>query len=405
MWKFFTLSVLILLSSCADKKEVHRDISTSENTIAIGFVDSLYSNILHEERKVWIYIPNSFSYSIYTGQRNYPVAYLLDGNTHFHAFTGILEHLSEENGNLVCPDMMVVGILNTNRNRDFTPTTDVDVKESGGGEKFSEFIEKELLPHIDSIYHPLPFRMLVGHSYGGLAAINIMLHHAAPFNAFLAIDPSLSWDNQVILKQADTLLAKTDFGNKRLFIGIANTMGSDISLKRLQQDTSADNRHIRSLLTFVNYLKNKDLRSLRWDYNFYEDEDHYSVPIRAEYDALHFIFRNYPFTAYNELFDSTISTDSAKRIVTDHFQNLSSELGYRVLPPEHFINAVAGMFLRDRLVARSEAFYVMNVQCYPQSSNANKSMAEFYARQNEKEKAAVYFKQANTLGKNRSAHP
>ncbi len=402
MRKIVALAFVSCLFACKDVRVVNGAAKNSiptANSIEIGFVDSLYSEILHEQRKIWIYIPNSFSYSIYNGQQHYPVAYLLDGNIHFHAFTGILEHLSEENGNLICPDMMVVGILNTNRGRDLTPTYDPLVKESGGGEKFSAFMEKELIPHIEALYHPSPFRMVIGHSYGGLTVVNMLLHHAALFNAFVAIDPSLSWNRQAILKQADILLPKVDFTNKQLFIGIANTMGSDMSLKRLQQDTSVDNVHIRSLLEFVSTLKSHPPKSLRWDYNYYEDEDHYSVPIRAEYDALHFIFRNYAFTAYNELFDSSISADSAVGVVTSHFKNASAEMGFAVLPPEHFINAIAGMFLRDGLTARAELFYAMNLQLYPQSSHANTCMGDFYAGQNNKPRAATYFEKARMLKK------
>ncbi len=391
------LSVLFLIG-CKGRQQqpvIHEGKGQASNAIEIGFVDSIYSGILHQQRKIWVYIPNSFSYSVFRGQQQYPVVYLLDGDAHFHSFTGIMEHLSEQNGNMVCPDMIVVGILNTNRTRDLTPTQDTAAyHQSGGGEAFSAFVEKELIPHIDSLYHPAPFRLLVGHSYGGLTVINTLLHHAAPFNAFVAIDPSLSWHNNVLLRQADTLLATTDFQQKLLFVGVANTMAADMTLKRVQQEKSPENRHIRSILNFISYLKRKPTGTLRWDYNYYEDEDHYSVPIRAEYDALHFIFRDYAFTAYTELFDSTISTDSALQLVNAHFSYVSQKLGFKMLPSEHFINAVGYMFLNDGLKDRARAFFQMNIDNYPQSSNAYDCMGDFCAVQKDSAKALEYYKKA-----------
>ena len=398
MKKLLLLFCIAGLLGCKNRHEPVVIQKVAGERIEIGFVDSVYSNILHEQRKVWIYIPNSFSYSVFKGQQHYPVVYLLDGDTHFHAFTGILEHLSEENGNMICPDMIVVGILNTDRTRDLTPTRDSTTDpHSGGADRFTEFIEKELILHIDSLYHPSPFRMLIGHSYGGLTVINTLLHHAEPFNAFVAIDPSLSWNNHVMLKQTDSVLATADFKSKKLFIGVANTMSADMTLRRVQQDTSAENRHIRSILAFVNDLKENAVKSLNWDYNYYEDEDHYSVPIRASYDALHFIFRDYAFTAYNELFDTSITTDSAKQIVASHFKYASCKLGFEMQPPEHFLNALANMFQKEGLTERAKAFLQWNLNYYPNSCNACECMGDFCSKQNNNAEALEFYKKAAAL--------
>ena len=94
-----------------------------------------------------------------------------------------MRQLSSVNGNTVCPKMIVVGIPNTNRMRDLTPTTPegeqfyIDSSastNSGGGEKFISFIEKELIPHIESNYPTQPYRMLIGHSLGGLMVMHAL---------------------------------------------------------------------------------------------------------------------------------------------------------------------------------------------------------------------------------------
>ncbi|HEX3386461.1 MAG TPA: alpha/beta hydrolase-fold protein, partial [Mucilaginibacter sp.] len=90
---------------------------------------------------------------------------------------------------------------NTNRMRDLTPTNVPPDKSSGGGEKFTDFIKTELMPHIDSIYPTASYKMLIGHSLGGLMAINTLINHPEMFNAYVAIDPSMWWDDRKLLNR------------------------------------------------------------------------------------------------------------------------------------------------------------------------------------------------------------
>ena len=93
----------------------------NNNDIVIGKIDSINSKILDEQRKVWIYVPDANSNGIFE-KKNYPVVYLLDGDAHFYSVVGMIQQLSSVNGNTICPKMIVVGIPNTNRTRDLTPT-------------------------------------------------------------------------------------------------------------------------------------------------------------------------------------------------------------------------------------------------------------------------------------------
>jgi predicted alpha/beta superfamily hydrolase len=51
-----------------------------------------------------------------TGSR-YPVVYLLDGDAHFQSVVGMIQQLSEANGNMNCPGMIVVALPNTDHTR------------------------------------------------------------------------------------------------------------------------------------------------------------------------------------------------------------------------------------------------------------------------------------------------
>ena len=179
--------------------------------------DSLYSKILNEQRNIWVYVPTSYEAS---SMQSYPVVYLLDGDAQFHTVLNIIQQLSEENMNMVLPQMILVGILNTDRMRDLTPSHisyDPDIpdssylKTSGGSENFTSFIEKELMSHIASKYPAAPYRLLIGHSDGGLFCINTMLNHTNLFNGYIAIDPNMGWDNNKILNLAKETLKHRTF--------------------------------------------------------------------------------------------------------------------------------------------------------------------------------------------------
>ncbi len=201
----FILSMIIASGSYAQ----------ADNKIVIGKVDSVYSTILKEQRKIWVYVPNMNTGMQTTSQR-FPVLYLLDGDAHFNSVVGMIQQLSQVNGNTIFPEMIVVAIPNTDRTRDLTPThieSDPPMMDSGfskttgGGENFAAFLQKELIPHVDSSYLTQPFRVLVGHSFGGLAVMNILTNHPKLFNAYIAIDPSMWYDKERFLKTTQQKLA------------------------------------------------------------------------------------------------------------------------------------------------------------------------------------------------------
>jgi hypothetical protein len=366
-----------------------------DNDIVIGKTDSLYSDLLGEQRKFWVYIPNSFHFSRYTAQKQYPVAYLLDGDVHFLSFCGMVEHLSEENNNHICPDMIVVGILNTNRTRDMTPDTDTAMQQpTGGGKKFADFLQNELMPYINKRYHPAPYNLLIGHSYAGLEALHILADRPGLFKSVVAIDPSLSWNKAAGKKYLTEKLAANKLHGQSLFIGIANTMNCDMPLKQLMADTSSENAHMRANLEFVELLRRQHLPDLRWDYNYYDDEDHSSVTIRALYDGLHFIFREYPFVAGATLLDTATSAVAACSMLHLHFLNMSAQMGYSVYPPEKLVDGFAEQAMQLGQNGKALALLKMNQANYPGAASVYLKLAAYFRKQGNTDSAMCYQKLA-----------
>ena len=163
-----------------------------DDAFVIGARHVVPSAVLGEDREVWVHTPASHE----TGRDRYPVLVLLDGPRHFHHTTGIVEFLAASRR---IPEMIVVGVSNTDRTRDLTPhASDVGraAPEGGGAADFLTFLCDELVPWVDAHHRTRPTRLLVGHSFGGLFAVNALTVRPGFFAGLIAISPSLQWAGQ-----------------------------------------------------------------------------------------------------------------------------------------------------------------------------------------------------------------
>lgn len=379
----------------------------TDNKIVIGTIDSINSKILHEQQKVWVYVPNSGATDMY-GKAKYPVVYLLDGDAHFYSVVGMIQQLSTVNGNTICPQMIVVGITNNDRTRDLTPThVDVDPmmmndsnasRTSGGGEQFIAFIEKELMPHIDSTYPTLPYKTLIGHSLGGLTVMNTLINHKDLFNAYVAIDPSMWWDKRALLHKAADVLPKENYQNKTLFLAMANTMNKGMDTAKVRNDTALFSRHIQAILSLNDLLQQNRNNGLSYDYKYYINDNHGSVPLIATYDALHFIFSFYNFQLTPDDFVNFSMNTVAK--LEKHYEDVSKHFGFTYNPPEDVVNNLAYLAMSQKKMPEAERLLNMNIANYPTSFNAWASMGDLQTAEGNKEKAVEYYKKALTIKQN-----
>jgi hypothetical protein len=377
--------------------------------ITIGKIDSLNSKIVDEQRKIWIHVPEENSDGIYQ-KKKYPVVYLLDGDDHFSSIVGMIERMSSESGGANCPQMIVVGIPNTNRWRDLTPTKaklelpridSVMVANSGGGENFMSFIEKELIPYIDSKYPTDPYRMFIGHSLGGLTVMNTLINKPNLFNAYVAIDPSMSWDDTKLLQTIKKTVLDKKYSNKRLFLGIANTMTAGMDTISVKKDTTEDTRHIRAILELDMHLKNDTQKHLSFKSKYYKEDDHGSVTLIAGYDAMRAIFDFYQFKFKLEYYDNPESDFATK--VESHYKQLSKEFGREIKPDEDYLNTWGYRFLNMKQFKKSEQFFKLYVKSYPKSYNAYDSLGDFYVAIENKDLAIENYKKSISLDKDASS--
>jgi uncharacterized protein len=400
--KRYLLLIFLIFSLFSCKQKIQDNKSAGKiNLIEFGQVDSLYSEILEESRKIWIYIPES--YSAKDKNKKYPVLYLLDGDSHFYSVSSMIRQLSSLNGNTVLPEMIVVAILNTDRSRDLTPThVDIDFftgdsiqYNSGGGGKFLSFMEDELIPYIEKTYPAASFRTLVGHSFGGLSVINSLISKKHLFDNYIAIDPSLWWDNQAFLNFSDSILSNQNFENKSLYVAVANTMNEGMDIQSVRNDTSINSVHIRSILKFVHSMEMKK-SGLNFSWKYYNDDDHGSVPLIAEYDGLRYLFRWHPFKGFNQIINSAseMTPEELLELPKAHFEEVSRHFGFEVLPAENLINGIGYFLLSEKMPEKALFFFDLNIKNFPNSSNVYDSRGDCYLAEKDTIKALEYFYKA-----------
>jgi len=267
------------------------------NQLVLGHPDSLRSTILQENRKFYVHVPASAA-SPAAAKKRYPVVYLFDADAQFAAATSMMQYLST-NYNTLCPEMIVVGLLHADRRKELTPTHMTadppfgpagSSKTSGGGEAFIAFLEQELLPYIDQRYPTQPRKLLIGHSLGGLAVMQIFVHHTHLFDSYVCIDPSMWWDHQTLLKETKRALETRRFAGKALYLGIAHTADEGMAVAAVRIDTSAATLHMRSILTLQRYFEQNPQNGLKYRGKYYPADSHMSVPFITQYEALRFLF-------------------------------------------------------------------------------------------------------------------
>ncbi|PZX57821.1 alpha/beta hydrolase [Algoriphagus chordae] len=371
-----------------------------EKQIVIGKVESLYSNILQEQREIWVHIPEDFD-----NTKQYPVIYVLDAAQNFYVVTGMLKQLLPWQ----IPNSIIVAITNTDRTRDFTPTNvpfqrGQQSETSGGASNFIKFIDEELKPFINNKYPTENNNTIIGHSTGGLFVLYSFLHHENSFDNYLAIDPSLWWDKENLVKETQEQLNKGNRKEKSLYIAVANSIGKEMDTVKVRKDKTVPTEQIRANLKFHDLLvKNNKELNFKWEY--FENEDHGSIVVPAQYNGLRSIFSWFPFPEMWRF--NTPKEYSAKELTEPfktHYEKLSIRMKREVKPDWELLNQI-GSFMLDghNLPEKALAYLELNADFYPNESKSFVALGNYFLSQKNNSEAIKYYKKAVEIDANQEA--
>ena len=397
-----TLLILIISSLFFfNQKLIGQSKSTTQTTI-----DTLFSKTLDEYREFWVKLPENYDFN---NDQEYPVVYLLDGIS----LQNSLETVYDNYWGHYLPNMILVGISNrTNRTRDLT-TSKVNMrrgssfkKESGGAENFTEFIENELIPYIDNKYRSLGHRTLIGHSYAGLFTINMLINHKHLFQNYIAIDPSLDWDNQKLLMEAKEKLTSESYKGKSLFVSLAaeqlHIWDEEVTMENIMNDSSEFTLFARSIIEFSNYTKSQKKNGLNFSWKVYNEDLHGTVPLPSIRDGLIFLFEWYQFKSPQKYNNPATPIEELVSLLKKQEQIYSENFGVPTAPMiSELLSGYGYMNMQMEQSEKAFMFFQMNIKYNPKNPTAYEAMADFYEFQKDKENTLKYLNKAfNLSGEN-----
>jgi predicted alpha/beta superfamily hydrolase len=246
--------------------------------LVIGESFTIESRTVAETRRVNVYLPPGYGEA---PQARFPVLYMPDGGI-AEDFLHIAGLVQVGVGNKTMRPFILVGIENTQRRRDLTGPTEnaTDKKiapQVGGSEAIRSFIRKELMPQIKARYRTTDETAIVGESLAGLFVIETFLLEPDLFDTFIAIDPSLWWNDQKLVADSAARLQARRKLEKTLYFASSD---EGVSIKVAQRLADTLTRHAPP--------------GLRWHYEKMPEETHSTIYHPAALKAFRAVFKPRP---------------------------------------------------------------------------------------------------------------
>jgi predicted alpha/beta superfamily hydrolase len=304
---------------------------------------TIESGVMAEKRTIIVHLPVGYDKST----ASYPVLYLTDGEVHATHTSGTVDYLSKFRQ---IPEMIVVGIVNTDRNRDLRPTLAKNKKPATteGANRFLKFITDEVIPTVDKNYRTLGYKALSGTSYGGLFAVNAFLTKPQVFDAIIAISPSLFWDDHAMHHKAQNLFTAGK-ANGTLYLTIAD-----------EEPIMTD-----AFNSFVSILEKSPTDDVRWKTKNISDETHNTTVMLGQYYGLKSIF--------NEWSIPEQEPQNLKQLLS-RYNKMSSQLKSQIILPEDRANGYGQWLLYLHRIDEAVELFKWNTKTYPSSVRAYEAL-------------------------------
>jgi predicted alpha/beta superfamily hydrolase len=328
--------------------------------VVAGKYVRIFSKVLDEERTLLVSLPDGYENS---GQ-SYPALYVLDGD--IGALINSISTVWMLNSSY-SPEMIIVAIANTKRNRDMVPGSD-------SAPKFLGFITEELFPYIKKEFRTNGQRVLYGASNAGLFVVFSFLENPENFTGYIASSPTICWRKEFMINKAKELTAKNISFNKFLYI-----IYGDKDFKEVPD----------ALAVFLPQLEQLKSKGLRLNTKYLPEEEH--VPLGSLQYGLLSMYEGYNYPDEKR---KTEGLDSLKA----YYESYSMKVGYPVQPPLAAISRLGQwLLLEKKNYKESCAVFEHALQLYPDNFMCTVMLAMGYYNDNAIDLAKEYYLKTKEL--------
>ena len=217
-------------STMTGTQSMPRDQSVAGTPAALGTSFQLQSAIYGKAREVNVYVPEIPDWGQGYFETPLAVLYVIDGGLDQDFFhIAALSNLTLINAER--QPMIVVGVRTHDRRPELSPKA-TDPRYIGGefdgwgrSHEFRRHLLEEVQPFIEARFNT-GRRVVIGESLAGLFIVEMLLERPNAFDDYIAISPSLWWDDRRLSKQAATLLDSHEASDRRLYLTMANEGGT-----------------------------------------------------------------------------------------------------------------------------------------------------------------------------------
>ena len=255
----------------------------SGEPIVIGSIHRVSSTVYGDEQIITVRLPRGYAEK---PDRSYPVVFSVDGGADqdFELLAGVA---AEAEFSTSFEPFILIGVKTKDRYKQLTPELKrlqiEQLKASfgermvpGGAKAFRDYLARDVIPWVKGRYRT-DRTVLTAASLGGLFVLDTFLETPAMFDDYVALSPSIWWDDGRIVDEAAQKLAAHPASDHRLYL----TMG----------DEGVSNRTGTWLGKLVGTLKTRAPTGLKWAFvDRSSSEEHRTMALISWLDAMRTMF-------------------------------------------------------------------------------------------------------------------
>ena len=194
--------------------------------LVLGTTYTVKTAILEgESRKVTVRLPRGYDDA---PDQRFPVVYVLDGGPE-QDFPHIAGLVQSSDMNYSFEPVILVGIQTTKRRHYFAPPATAAApyvealgEEPGGSAEYRRFLREEIKPLIEANYRTNGHDAVIGESLAALIIVEPLFEAPDLFDDYIAISPSMWWEQMKYGREAAGYLSRLPAGERRLYLTTAN---------------------------------------------------------------------------------------------------------------------------------------------------------------------------------------